>query len=84
MALSIDNDTMQRQDAKPNHGVFSNSIFCRHQHAIHASIKPAHPSPSTNGPPKIPRRFRVRWWWVLGRRMKAGSKMTGAIAWQVF
>lgn len=36
------------------------SIFCRQQQAIHASIKPAHVSMSTNGPPKFPRRFRVR------------------------
>ena len=82
--LDFDTKSMQRQDAKPNHGVFSNSIFCRHQHAIHASIKPAHPTPPTNGPPTFSRRFRVRWWWLLGRRMNAGSKMTGALAWQVF
>lgn len=59
------------------------SIFCRQQQAIHASIKPAHASLSTNGPPKFPRRFRVRSC-VLDRRMKAGSKITGATTWRVF
>ena len=38
------------------------SSFCRHQHAIHVSIKPAHSPPSANGPPKFPRRFRFARW----------------------